>query len=351
MATSVASSSSSTTNNSDSSGEDDMTLLDMLLSIVTRSVGLADLLAILNGDLSSLDRTEHDMYDLVVTLLNEEDSPAIRAAAAQHHAAAITAAVLTPEVLATRAAQLRPGADPATLVRPLVEQSLNEFFDEVLRRHDVQEEGGAAAAALPRYSHFLRAWGTDFLGSVMDGLVREAYTDGIVSASALMERAAMSRLSQADGLGAMAPLVGGSIKTSLVALYSSWKQRQQAEEAGTEAGGEDEPWLRAVPEQERATWRQVVARDRVTMDAEGGVAQARIETKQEEVLEEKSDTSTVHSDPTKPPSSVYREGRSDGVMRRGGPHKMETDESGSDESSESLKRKMDDEGEKIARKK
>ena len=180
----AASLSSTTTDTSD----DDMTLLDMLVSIVTRTVGLTDMMAILNGNLTSLDRTEPDVYDLIVTLLNEEDSPAIRTAAAQFHAAAITTAVFTPDVLATRAAHLRPGAEPAVLARPLVEQSLSRLFDGVLSRHDTREAGGAEATALPPFSEFLRQWSTDSFGSVTDVLVREVYTDGIVSVSALMER-------------------------------------------------------------------------------------------------------------------------------------------------------------------
>ena len=76
----------------------------------------------------------------------------------------------------------------------------------------------------------------------------------------------MTRLSVADGLGAMAPLVGGTVKKSLVGLYFGWKQKQLARTTTTSTTGAagsaaevDEPWLAAVPEGERAIWRTVIA--------------------------------------------------------------------------------------------
>ena len=349
----AASMSASTANDSD----DDITLLDMLLAIVIRTVALPDMMAILNGDLSSLDRTESEMYDVIVTLLNEEDSPAIRTAAAQYHAIALTNSVFTAEVLATRAAHLRPGAEPGTLAQPPVERSLIRLFDVVLSRHDTREAGGAEAAALPRFSEFLRQWGTDLIGSVIDVLVREAYTDGIVSVSAMIETALMARLNVAGGLGAMAPLLGGSVRKSLVTLYFTWKQKQQstrASSAGAEAGTvaeQDEPWLAAVPAAERPIWRTVVAEDVAKMDAEEGAAKESTESKQDEVKEERKDETATDSSSTKPLSSVYRDGKSDGKLKRAGSHNMETEAAPSEEGSERLKRKMDEEPETEARKK
>ena len=306
-------SSSSTTNSSHDSNaaDDDTGLLDMLITIATRSVGRAGLLAILNGDLSSLDRTEAEVYHLIATLLNEDNSSGNRAAAAHYHATTITPAVFTPAVLEVRAHYLRAGAEPVTRARPLVEQSLDRLFDGVLSRHTIREAGGVLSAALCRFSEFLRVWGEELVGSVTDVLAREAYTDGVESASVVMERALLTRPSLASGLGAMTPLLGDSVRSSLVTMYLEWKRTEQPARAAA-AGSEDGP-------------------------AEG--------QDDADVLEEKKDEQVVGSSSTQPPSSEHNNGVSDSNLG------MDTDANASDEACESLKRKLDDDAETEARKK
>ena len=259
MMSSTSSTASSASSASAADEEDDeLTMVDMLLSVVTRQLSLPDLMALMNGDFRSLDRTEDAQYDIVVELLDQQDSEAIRNAAAEFHAESIAATFLSAEVLSARSAFARPGTDPERVAIPLLHRQLRRYFDELLTRHDRREADGSVA--LPPFSEWFKAWGVDFIGSVMHALV-DCYTDGVTSVSAILQTAFVQRLAGVGDIGLMAPMIGGALKAGLVKVYATWTQRQGVQ--GNAA--DDAAWLERVPPAERDVWRRVIAQDEQRM--------------------------------------------------------------------------------------
>ena len=255
---STATASAATADNVDE--DDELTIVDMLLDVMTQRLSLPDILSVLNGDFSPFDRTEADFYDFVCQLIDEQDSEAIRMAAAEFHARSILTSFLSSDVLATRAAFAREGRDVVTEATPVMERHLRTLIDTLLARHDQRQS--SPAVQLPPFSHFFKAWGSELIGSLMDAMVA-CYSDGIASVSLIMQQSVLQRLAGAGEMGFMAPMVSGTMRSGMVSVYEQWKQRQAVSQAGDGTGSE--AWLERVPLDERAVWKRTVEEDEKRM--------------------------------------------------------------------------------------
>ena len=295
--------------NADADDDDDLTVVDMLMDIVTQRLSLPDMLVVLNGDFSPFDRTEADFYDIIVQLLDEQDSEAIRMSAAEFHAQSILTAFFSPDVLATRAPFVRDQRDVVRRAMPVMERHLRTLIDTLLARHDLRQSN--PAAQLTPFSHFFKAWGTELIGSLMDAMV-QCYTDGLTSVSLIMQQSVLQRLASAGDMGFMAPMVSGTLKAGMVKVYEQWKQRQTVRQAdGTGA----EAWLERVPANERPLWRRTVEQDEKRMAEQLRQQRERRQMERDGVEVEEDEKEGKSATLFRPLSYAYLSGSGRGVKR------------------------------------
>ena len=259
----------------DDADDGEESVIDEFTHRMMDELTIPDLLAVMQGNFSSLDRTEPTVYEFLMNLMENDDSPTARELIARTIARSALAATLPETVLEQRRSQLRENMDPIALSLPVLTIRVRLFVDAVMDRHN-----GVIPPPLQPFGAFIQQFGQQALGAWLD-IVSQCYQDGITSVEALAKSSLNHRFaSVGPELSFILPMVSGTITNAIMVSYQRYRQQQMtqraeplssssSDSAGAAAAGDGyERWMQYVPDEEKSIWHSVIMSDEAALNAQ-----------------------------------------------------------------------------------
>jgi uncharacterized ubiquitin-like protein YukD len=298
-------------NNDEESEEDNIpSIFDLFLSRIMRSLSMPDLLTIITGNFSPFDRSEEGLYELLSSLIDDDDCPENREEVANQLAESIVDGCLSDTILQPYSAQLKPNSNPKAASLPTLRQHFRKFVDLILDRHS------SSANNRPAFSAEMKQWAMELTGVWIDVLVG-CYNDGLITVEKLAKSALVAKF-QAVGpeVAMFLPMVSGALTDAIMKSYHQYKQSQLLTTNLSSSGGSGtEAWLEFVPQNERKLWESVIEQDVKSLEQQFSSRRAQSNNFRSANNDDNSDSNAAHGSERslfKPLSYAYLAGSGKG---------------------------------------
>jgi len=253
----------------DEEEDEHASLFDLFLSQLMTHLALPDLLGLVSGNFSCLERL-HAPFQTMLRDILEEDSAAARELLAHSFAASIVDS-LDERALSAVAAQRIPGSDPRRTSAPIAKKHVRALIDLIL---DTPVAAAGAALTPASFSSRFKEWASGFVGEWLVEL-GQCYRDGLLSSQKLATALLQHKLTSMGGAGAgglgdmafMMPMVSASLGGVMLKCAQQYQQAalMRAGPDGKDGAAGAQRWMELVPEADRQRWASVIAADEATM--------------------------------------------------------------------------------------
>jgi hypothetical protein len=185
----------------DDDGDQPASLFDMFLSHVMQHLSLPDLMGLISGNFSGLDRVHAPFRELLMDLLAEDDSEQNRELLSHSFASGIVDSMLDQTTLAQVSSQRIDGQDPHRVSAPVVRNHVRRLLDLILDTPVVPVPPTPAPLPAPTpnsFSMLLKSWCSNFCGEwlvVLGG----CYRDGLTSSQRIATTIVQQKFSSVGG--------------------------------------------------------------------------------------------------------------------------------------------------------
>ena len=239
-------------------GEESASLFDLFLSTLMQHLSLPDLMAMMSGNFSGLEKVHAPFRELLMDLLGEDDSARNREMLAHSFASGIVEGMLDAQSLAPLEAQRIPGRDPVRVSNPVVTRYVRALLDLIL---DLPIAPASAPVTSASFSSRFKSWSQEFTGEWLV-VLGSCFHDGLTSSTSLFSGMLSRKASALDpSMAMMLPMVMGSLTQVMRRCAQAHEQRMME----VQGEGGEEAWLQLVPESERARWQATIAADQTSM--------------------------------------------------------------------------------------
>lgn len=238
--------------------EEQASLFDLFLSTLMQHLTLPDMMMMMQGNFSGLEKVHAPFRELLLDLLGEDASPRNREMLAHSFASGIVEGMLDAQSLAPLEAQRIQGRDPVRVSNPVVTRHVRLLLDLIL---DLPIAAASAPVTSASFSARFKSWSQEFTGEWLV-VLGSCFSDGLTSSISLFCNMLTRKASALDpSMAMMLPMVMGSLAQVMRRCAQSYEQKMMM--AGGEGG--EEAWLSLVPEAERARWQATIAADQSSM--------------------------------------------------------------------------------------
>jgi hypothetical protein len=243
-------------------GDDEpASLFDLLLSQMMAHLSLPDLMGLMSGNFSGLERLRAPFREMLVDMLGDDMSDQSRSLLVHSFTASIIDSMLDPRAMALVEAQRIPdGPDPTRISADVVRRHVRALIDLTLDM-PIAAEGTAVTAS--SFSSRLKNWASGFVGEWLVTL-SACFRDGLTSSQVLASALLQNKLSSMGGgeLAFMMPMIANSMGGVMMKCAQQYQQTHLLGGGGTV---DSTAWLQLLPLDARDRWSQIIVADEVIM--------------------------------------------------------------------------------------
>lgn len=273
-------------------------LFDMFLSLIMQHLSMPDLMSMMGGNFSGLNRVHGPMRELMMDLLGEDDSNENRELMTQSIASGIIDGLLDPETLSEVENDLIDDANPTRVSGPVVRKHVRRLLDIILDTPvvPVPPNSPPPPATPGSFAALVSTWCTSFCGEWLV-MVGGCYRGGVSTSERIATSMVNRKVTRIAGneMAMFMPMISGTIRQLLARAVQQYQQAQVLASDDTSESGDSPAWLQQIPIEDRQRWKETIQADCEIL-----------ERRYQERIKADSDASASSSSSSSSSRSLYR---------------------------------------------